>query len=51
MIMDPFESIQIKLHHFTRKYYTSELIKGDFVFFFWLFVPFFYFIFRVFFMV
>ena len=33
MIMDPFESIQIKLHHFTRKYYTSELIKGVILFF------------------
>ena len=32
-IMDPFESIQIKLHQFTRKYYTSELIKGVILFF------------------
>ena len=32
-IMDPFESIQIKLLQFTRKYYTSELIKGVILFF------------------
>ena len=32
-IMDPFESIQIKLHQFTRKYYISELIKGVILFF------------------
>jgi hypothetical protein len=31
--MDPFESIEIKLHQFTRKYYTSELIKGGILFF------------------
>ena len=31
--MDPFESIEKKLHQFTRKYYTSELIKGGILFF------------------
>ena len=31
--MDPFEIIEKKLHQFTRKYYTSELIKGGILFF------------------
>ena len=31
--MDSFKSIEKKLHQFTRKYYTSELIKGALLFF------------------
>ncbi|MHB0755676.1 DUF4175 family protein [Polaribacter sp. M15] len=31
--MKAFENIQLKLNQFTRKYYTSELIKGTILFF------------------
>ncbi|WP_439130837.1 DUF4175 family protein [Polaribacter sp.] len=31
--MNDFENIQNKLHQFTRKYYTNELIKGSILFF------------------